>query len=466
MSMSDDLFYMSAAEAGRKIAARELSSVELTDALLARTAKIDGKLNAYIRVLGDQARASAKAADAAVASGDIKGPLHGVPVALKDIIDLEGVHTTAHSKLLIDNIATSDSFVTARMKAAGCVITGKLSTHEFAIGGPAFDLPFPPARNPWNPEHHPGGSSSGAGTSVAAGMVPMALGSDTGGSVRNPASCCGIVGIKPTYGRVSRMGVVPLSFSLDNVGPLTRTVEDNALVLQTIAGHDPNDPASDPRPVQDYIATLRNGVKGLKIGLIRHFYTEDMQADAEMAASIEAVASLLTSLGAEVRVIRLPPLSQYAACNRVILLSEAYAIHQNWLKTRPEDYSATTRRRLLPGAFLTAADYVDATRMREKLVAAFYEAMEGLDAAVTVSSMETPANLSDMQEVERTYARQARAPFNLIGNPAIAIPTGLHSNGLPLALQIVTKAFDEAMCFRVAWAVEQELNVAVNRPPV
>ena len=464
--MSDDLHYMSAAEAGRKIAAKELSSAELTDALLARTDAIDGKLNAYIRVLGDQARASAKVADAEIASDGSKGPLHGVPVGLKDIIDLEGVHTTAHSKLLLDNVATSDAFVTAKLKAAGAVITGKLSTHEFAIGGPAFDLPFPPARNPWNPEHHPGGSSSGAGTSVAAGMVPAALGSDTGGSVRNPASCCGIVGIKPTYGRVSRIGVVPLSFSLDNVGPLTRTVEDNALMLQAIAGHDPKDPASAPRPVDDYMDRLKSGVKGLKIGLIRHFYNEDMIADEEMTAGIENAAKLLESMGAEVREIRLPPLSQYAACNRVILLSEAYAIHQKDLQTRPGDYSATTRRRLLPGAFMSGADYVNATRMREKLVAAFNEAMQGLDAAVTVSSHETPANLSDMQEVERTYARQARAPFNLIGNPAIAIPSGFHSDGLPLALQIVGRAFDEAMCFRIAWAVEQELGLGTQRPPV
>jgi aspartyl-tRNA(Asn)/glutamyl-tRNA(Gln) amidotransferase subunit A len=464
--MSDDLLYMSAAEAGRKITAKELSSAELTDALLARTEAIDGKLNAYIRLLGDTARSMAKEADAAVAKGEVKGPLHGVPVALKDIIDLEGVHTTAHSKLLLDNVAKSDAFVTARLKDAGCVITGKLATHEFAIGGPAFDLPFPPARNPWNPEHHPGGSSSGAGTSVAAGMVPAALGSDTGGSVRNPASCCGIVGIKPTYGRVSRMGVVPLSFSLDNVGPLTRTVEDNALMLGAIAGFDPKDPASDPRPVPDYMADLKKGVKGLKIGLIRHFYNEDLIADEEMAASIEATAKLLESMGAEVKEIRLPPLSQYAACNRVILLSEAYAIHQKDLKTRPGDYSATTRRRILPGAFMSGADYVNALRMREKLVAAFNEAMEGLDAAVTASSMEPPVNMADMQEVERTYARQARAPFNLTGNPAIAIPTGLHSNGLPLALQIVGRAFDEAMCFRVAWAVEQELNVGVQRPPI
>ena len=464
--MSDELCFISAAEAGRKIAAKELSSVELTEALMLRTEAIDGRLNAYIRVLGDQARAAAAAADAALANGDRKGPLHGVPVALKDIIDLAGVPTTAHSELLLDHVATADAFVTAKLKQAGAVITGKLSTHEFAIGGPAFDLPFPPARNPWNLEHHPGGSSSGAGTSVAAGMVPAALGSDTGGSVRNPASCCGIVGIKPTYGRVSRRGVIPLSFSLDNVGPLTRTVEDNALVLAAIAGHDPADPASAPRAVDDYLTDLKRGVKGLKIGLIRHFYTHDTVADDEMAAGIENAATCLAGLGAEVTEIRLPPLEQYAACNRVILLSEAYAVHQKDLQSRPESYSATTRRRLLPGAFISAADYVNALRTREKLVAAFNNAMAGLDAAVTVSSHETPANLSDMQEVERTYGRQARAPFNLIGNPAIAVPSGFHSNGLPLALQIVGRAFDEAMCFRIAWAIEQSLDLGSRRPPI
>ncbi|MGB1005563.1 MAG: amidase, partial [Thalassobaculaceae bacterium] len=258
----------------------------------------------------------------------------------------------------------------------------------------------------------------------------------------------------------------PLSFSLDNVGPLTRTVEDNALVLAAIAGHDPADPASDPRPVEDYIAPLKRGVKGLKIGLIRHFYDEDLIADAEMAAGIENAAKLLTGLGAAVTEIRLPPLAQYAACNRVILLSEAYAIHQKDLQTRPESFSATTRRRLLPGAFISAADYVNATRLREKLVAAFNQATAGLDAAVTVSGHETPANMSDMQEVERTYGRQARAPFNLIGNPAIAIPSGFHSNGLPLALQIVGRAFDEEMCFRVAWALERELDLEKRRPPL
>jgi aspartyl-tRNA(Asn)/glutamyl-tRNA(Gln) amidotransferase subunit A len=262
------------------------------------------------------------------------------------------------------------------------------------------------------------------------------------------------------------MGVVPLSFSLDNVGPLTRTVEDSALVLAAIAGFDAKDPASVNRPVPDYTADLKKGVSGLKIGLIRHFYKEDLIADAEVAEGIEHTARLLESMGAEVREIRLPSLSHYAACNRVILLAEAYAIHQKDLQTRPGDYAAVTRRRLLPGAFLTGADYVDALRTREKLVAAFNEAMVGLDAAVTASSMEPPVSMADMQEVERTYGRQARAPFNLIGNPAIAIPTGLHSNGLPLSLQIVGRAFDEAVCFRVAWAVERELNVAVRRPPV
>ena len=260
--------------------------------------------------------------------------------------------------------------------------------------------------------------------------------------------------------------MIPLSFSLDNVGPLTRTVEDSALILSIIAGHDPADPASASRPIDDYFKELKDGVRGLKIGLIRHFYNEDMIADAEMAESIESAAKLLSSLGAEVKEIRLPNLEQYSACSRIIMLSEAYAIHQKDLKLKPDSYSASSRHRILPGAFFSAADYVNATRKRTQLIDAFHDAMTGMDAAITVSSHETPANLSDMQEVERTYGRQARTPFNLIGNPAIAIPSGFHSNGLPLALQIVSRAFDEAMCFRIAWAIEQELNLGMRRPPV
>jgi len=239
-----ELHWLGAAEAASAIANRELSPVELMKALLDRIAALDPKLNAFIRLDGDAAMEAAKAAEAEATAGRLRGPLHGVPVGIKDIINVAGLPTTGHSKILQDNLATADAVCVEKLRGAGAIVMGKLSTHEFAIGGPSFDLPWPPARNPWNTGHHPGGSSSGSGSGVSAGLFPMALGSDTGGSVRNPASCCGIVGLKPTYGLVSRRGVFPLSFTLDHIGPMTRTVADNALMLEVIAGHDPHDPGS------------------------------------------------------------------------------------------------------------------------------------------------------------------------------------------------------------------------------
>ncbi len=234
-----ELHWLGAAEAAHAIAAKELSPVELMKALLDRIAALDPKLNAFIRLDGEAAMQAAKAAEAEASAGRLRGPLHGVPVGIKDIINVAGLPTTGHSKILKDNLATADAVCVEKLRGAGAIVMGKLSTHEFAIGGPSFDLPWPPARNPWNRDHHPGGSSSGSGSGVSAGLFPMALGSDTGGSVRNPASSCGIVGLKPTYGLVSRRGVFPLSFTLDHIGPMTRTVADNALMLDVIAGHDP-----------------------------------------------------------------------------------------------------------------------------------------------------------------------------------------------------------------------------------
>ena len=450
-----DLPYMTIAEAAALIRSKKLSPVEYTQALLARIDKIDPKLNAFLRLTPDIAMADARRAEDEIAKGNWRGPIHGVPYGLKDIIDREGLPTTGHSKILIDNVAKADAPVAAKLRAAGGVLMGKMSTHEFAIGGPSFDLPWPPARNPWDPNHHPGGSSSGSGSALAAGLLPAALGTDTGGSVRNPASMCGIVGLKPTYGRTSRRGVLPLSFSLDHVGPMTRTVEDNAILLNVIAGYDAGDPGSADVPVEDYTAALGAGVKGLKIGAIRHFYTRDETADPEMVKSIEDALALLQDLGAEVREIEVDPLQVYGACNRTILTGEAFAIHEKWLQERPEDYGDRARERLMAGAFVSAADYVNATRLRRKLVARFHAAMADLDVAITISSMEPACRIDDEGMVDRTYPRQARAPFNITGSPAISVPTGFSAAGLPLSMQIVGKPFKEAMVYRVAQAYEQ-----------
>jgi len=399
------LHWLTAAEAAEAIRARRVSPVELTQALLDRIERLDPKLNVFIRLDGAAAMEAAKAAEAEIAAGRPRGPLHGVPVGIKDIIDVAGLPTTCHSKILMDNIAAADAVCVARLRGAGAIVLGKLSTHEFAIGGPSFDLPWPPARNPWNTSHHPGGSSSGSGSGIAAGLFPLALGSDTGGSVRNPASACGIVGLKPTYGLVSRRGVFPLSFTLDHVGPLTRTVHDNALMLDAIAGHDPLDPGSAAVPPGHYAAGLERSVRGLRIGFVRHFHETDLPADPEVAAGLENVAATLQRLGADIRDIRLPTLGEFGAVNRVILQSEAWAIHAPWLRERPGDYGQLARRRLLGGAFISAGDYVQASRRRLEMIAAVEKALQDVDVLLCASAMDPPSRIEDAAETGQTYPR-------------------------------------------------------------
>lgn len=461
-----DLGFLSIADAGAKLARRELSPVELTEALLRRIEALNPELDAFLLVDGDKALAAAKAAETAIAGGRRLGPLHGVPFGLKDIVDTAGLRTTCHSKILEDNVPSQDATVAAKLKGAGGILLGKLATHEFALGGPAFDLPWPPARNPWNRDHHPGGSSSGSGAAVAAGLAPMAIGTDTGGSVRNPASCCGIVGMKATYGRVSRAGVFPLSYSLDHIGPMTRTVTDNALMLQAIAGPDARDPAAAPAAVPDFVAGLERGVKGLKIGYLRHFHEDDLPAHPDMAAGLDAAVDVLKADGAEIKDVSFAPLAELAACNRVILTAEAYSIHRQWLADRPADYAKATRDRIMPGAFIAAADYVDALRQRARYRDSFKKLMAEVDVIVCASSMDPACRIDDQAEVDRTYPRQARTPFNLLGVPACAVPIGLASNGLPLSMQIVGRAFDEATIYRAARAYERAGPWGDRRPPV
>ncbi len=457
---------LSLSEAAALIAARCLSPVELLEDCLARIAARDPGLNAFIKVTAEEARAAARAAEAEIAAQD--GPrsaLHGIPIGLKDIIDLAGHATTCHSKLCLDRVAAEDAHVVARLRAAGAVFPGKLSTHEFAIGGPAFDLPFPPARNPWNPAHHPGGSSSGSGAAVGARMLPAALGTDTGGSVRHPASHCGLAGLKPTYGLVSRRGVFPLSFTLDHVGPMTRSVRDNAILLTAIAGHDPLDPGSARHAPEDYTRDLHKGLKGLTIGFVRHFHEDDSPASPDVAAALEEAAKLLAAEGARVRTITLPKLAEFGGVNRMILLPEACAIHEPWLRERPGDYAALTRKRLLPGMFLSGSDYVQAQRRRRDLVAAVEAAFQEVDLLLCASSMDVACRIDDPDAVERTYPRQARTPFNVTGQPALSIMCGLSAaEGLPIGMQIVGPSFSEALIYRAAAAYERAAPWAAMAP--
>ncbi len=461
--MSDPA-WLSIAEGSALLRDKKLSPVEWTQALIARVERHDGRLNAFLRFMPEIALADARRAEAEISAGNWRGPLHGVPYGLKDIIDYAGLPTTAHSSILKDNVATADAVVTQRLRAAGAVFMGKLSTHEFAIGGPCFDLPWPPARNPWNRDYFCGGSSSGSGVATAAGFVPFAIGTDTGGSIRNPATMCGVTGIKPTYGLVSRRGVFPLAFSLDHVGPLTRSVHDNATVLNVLAGHDGFDPGSVARPGVDYTALTGKGLKGVRIGWLKHFYHDDIKADPQMGAAVDAAVMKMQELGAQVTEVKTVALSQFQACNRIIMGSESYAIHQKWLRERPQDYGDITRQRFLYGAMYSASDYINALRMRSKFTADFHALFNDVDVIVTASAHDPAVRIDDQEACEFIYSRQARAPFNVTGSPAMAVPAGFSKEGLPLGIQIVAAPYNEATVYRVGAAYEAATAWTAKHP--
>lgn len=440
---------------------RELSPVDYVAAFLERIDRYDRRLGAFIAVAREDAARAAQAAERDISEGRWRGPLHGVPIAIKDIVDVTGQRTSAHSRIRLDHVAERDAFVVSRLREAGAIVIGKTALHEFATGGPSFDLPWPPARNPWNPAYHPGGSSSGSGVAVAAGLAPVALGTDTGGSVRHPATVCGVAGMKATNGVVGRSGVFPLSFSLDSVGPLARTVEGCAIVLEAIVGRDPSDQTSLAHPAPLFRADIGRGVQGLRLGVIEEF---GATADPEIGAAFRAACRQFETLGAELVPMRLSPLDVYAGCGRLILQAEGFTVHEHWLRTRMADYGMRGRTRLLPGAFLSASDYIRAQQMRTVLSNEFTAAMATVDAALCVSSLELPCAIDDEDEIDRTYDRQARTPFNLTGTPAISVPMGFSDTGLPIGLQVAGKAFDEAMVLRVAHAYETATDWHRRRP--
>lgn len=460
--MIDPICRLSLIDLARQLDEGALSAVQVTKAFLGSIAAQNGQLHAFLRVDDDSALARAEELDALHARGQRAGPLHGVPVAIKDIIDVEGTPTTGNSRITITENATQDAFVVAQLRAAGAVMIGKTMLHEFATGGPSHDLPWPPARNPWNPAHHPAGSSSGSGAAVAASMCPAALGTDTAGSARHPGTACGIVGMKPTYGAISRHGVFPLAFSLDHVGPMTRTVADNAALFDACLGHDPRDPTSRPeaRPASP---DLDKPIKGLRIGVLEAFNAE---ADDEVRQSVEQAIDTLRELGAELVPMELPPLREYTDCGRLIIQAESYAVHKAWMQSRAQDYGWRARTKILSGAFVDAATYIQAQQHRRSLSAAFDRAMQGLDAAVGVSSLFLPARIDDDPGIDATYDRQARTPFNLTGSPAISVPSGWADCGLPMGLQLVGHYFEEAMICRIGHQFEQARPWADRFPPV
>jgi aspartyl-tRNA(Asn)/glutamyl-tRNA(Gln) amidotransferase subunit A len=456
--------FLTIAEASRRIAEKQISPVELTQACYARIRKLEPTLHAFIRLTEERAMADARAAEARLMGGWRLGPLDGVPIGHKDIYNTAGIPTTAHSKLLEGNVPDADATVVRRWAEAGVVLMGKLATHEFAFGGPSFDLPWPPARNPWDPAHFTAGSSSGTGAAVASGMVLGGTGSDTGGSIRGPAALCGLAGIKPTYGLASRAGVLPLSFTLDHTGPLAWTAEDCALLLTAMAGHDPADPASADRPPVDYAAGIGAGVKGLRIGVVRSFFEVDHPVSAGTRKGIADAERVFAELGATVRDVTLPPMLDFQASGWVILIAEAYAVHEPWLKTRFNDYGELLRDRVALGGLLRAADYVQAVRRRRILCQQVAEAMRDVDLLLCAAAPGEAPEITAIPKWANLEKPSFTIPFNVTGQPAMSVCTGFGEGGLPVSMQLIGRPFEDATVLRAAHSYEQATEWRARRP--
>jgi len=445
-------------EAAAALRARTVSSAELTGQALARVRALNSRLNAVQTLTEESALARARQADDELARGIDRGPLHGVPVAVKDVFETKGVRTTCGSKLFADHVPARDSAVVEKLSAAGAVLVGKTAMHELAYGITCNNPHFGPIRNPWNPERIPGGSSGGSGVAVAAEMVYMAMGSDTGGSIRIPAAFCGTVGLKPTFGRVSRYGVMPLDFSLDHMGPLTRSVRDAAVVLEALAGHDPRDETSSRRPVGRYVPETGCSIRGLRIGLPENFFLD--RIDPAVDAAVRGMAETAARLGADVQPIRVPDIAAYNTVSRVILLSEAAALMEPFVHRRG-DFGPDVLMLLDQGRLLTATDYVNAQRLRRMMQREFARLWTSIDCLFTPTTpISAPAigaatiRIGELEEDVRLASTRLVRAVNLLGLPALSMPCGLDRDGMPLGLQIIGKPFDEATILKAAAALE------------
>ena len=459
--MATDLHYLTIAQASAMLRAGTLSPVDLTRAFIDRVKTLDPKLNSFILLLEEHALADARKAEAEIKAGGWKGPLHGIPIGLKDIYNTAGITTTGHSALFKDHVPAEDATTVRLLRRAGAVILGKLSTHEFATGGPSFDLPWPPARNPWNLDHMPGGSSSGSGAAVAAGLCAGAMGTDTGGSIRWPAAMCGIAGHKPTYGLVSRRGILPLSFSLDHGGPMCWTAEDCALMMQVLAGHDPLDPGSADVAVPDFAGALGGGISGMRIGVPRHLFETDLPSTPEVIAAFDESLRVLTSLGATVREITLSPMQDYSDICSLISRSESYAVHERYLTKTPELYGELGRRRLMAGAMVRASDYINALRKRAVLIAEMAAAFETIDI-VAMPGWHSPAPTFGEAAVPRGPI--LTQVFNVTGSPALSLCNGFSGTGLPLSLQLAGRPFEDHIVLKTGDAFEKAAGFRSVRP--
>ncbi|HEV3498754.1 MAG TPA: amidase [Bradyrhizobium sp.] len=458
--MSTEPALMSLTSIAQAIAERRFSSREATQSCLDRIAQWQPRLNAFMAIEAEQALAAADAADAALAKGNSRGALHGVPLAHKDMYYDAGKLVTCGSKIRRDFVATTTSTALQRLKDAGTIRLGSLQMAEFAYGPTGHNAHYGPVHNPWAVDRITGGSSSGSGSAVAARLTFAALGSDTGGSIRMPAHFCGVTGLKTTYGRISRAGAMPLSQSLDTVGPLARSAEDCALLLGLMAGADPEDPTAVTGPLPDYLAATRQSIKGLRIGVPTAFYVDDL--DPEVARILDETMAVLRDQGATVVAVELPDQRQLTAACQIVLAVEAAAFHKRWLIERPQDYGAQVLMRLQNGLAIPGVSYLEAMRWRGPALAAHLAAVAGVDAVIApVAPVAAPTiaesdvgNSPDAEAVIQRLTRFTRA-INYLGLPSLSIPSGFTRSGLPVGMQLIGRSFDEAMLLRIGAAFQR-----------
>ena len=449
---------MTIREAAHTLRERKVSSVELTRIAIEQIERLNPTLNAFITVTAESALARAREADVELAAGKDRGPLHGIPIAHKDLFLTRGVRTTCGSRIYEHFVPDHDAAVVERLEAAGAISLGKLNMHELAFGITSTNPHFGAVRNPWNPEHIPGGSSGGSGAAVAADMVFGATGSDTGGSIRIPASFCGVVGLKPTYGRVSRFGALPLAFSLDHMGPLARTVRDAALLLNAMAGHDVRDPASARRPVADFVPADHCDIRGVRIGVPQEFFFDRVDPEAE--AAVRVALARAEALGAVVKPVRLPDMVSLNTAGMVVQFSEVAAMLEPHLGKR-EQFGKDVLALVDQGRFLAAPDYVNAQRVRRQTQLDFRRVWKEVDCLITPTTAVTAARIGETvvrvggqdEDVRPASTRLVR-PFNALGQPALSMPCGRNGAGLPIGMQIVGRPFEEARVLRVAALLE------------
>ena len=467
-----ELLTLTISEVGPRIKAREISPVELTEAALAQADRLQPALNSFITKLHEQARSQAKEAEAALMRGEYRGPLHGIPIGIKDNIATAGIRTTVGSKVLADQIPEEDALVVSKCKEAGAIILGKENMEEFAAGSTSNNLHYGAVHNPWNLDHIPGGSSGGSGANVASCVTFASLGTDLGGSVRGPANFCGVVGLKQTFGRVSQRGLLITSFNGDHIGPLTRSVRDSALVLQTIAGYDPLDPSTVPVPVPDFSESLGESLKGLKMGIPSNYYFDLLDPEVELAVRQAIIA--LEELGVEAREVAIPSM-KYAGALRIAGMADSLVVHEPYIENDRLDYGPTVLYRTLAGQFVLGRDYAKAMKVQRIIKEDYARVLQNVDFLVTPSAPVTAWRI-DSETVTIGGAEhpvrgpgagmtaRCTSPSNATGLPALSVPCGFTEGGLPIGLQLIGRPFEEQLIFQVADGYEA-LSPNRNRKP-